>query len=537
MEIIVAPHEAGMRLDVLLREEAPEQSRSTIQKAIRSGCCWCDDQLIQDPSTKAKVGQRLVLELPRTVCQLEASTGELEILWRDDQLAVCAKPPGLTVHPCPSCQKETLVNRLISHFPELAAQGGERPGIVHRLDKDTSGLILIALTEQSRLRLTEAFSERQIKKEYLALVAGIAPETGICEEPVGRHPSLKTRMAVVAENHGGRTARTAWQRLWHNDRISLLRVAIATGRTHQIRVHMAHMGHPVIGDAVYAPKAVAAQAPRQMLHAWQIEFAHPFSNEKLHFCAPPPEDFFTAALANTRQLQKIVVTGNQGCGKSSFCRALASLGLPMISADEIVAEMYAHKSAATEWIRTHLGEEAIAPDNSVNKPELFRILQERPELKREFETAIHGLVLAEIEQFWQASRDRKAAVAEIPLYFESGYQNLMDPLVIGVSCPEEIRWRRIAENRHWDLAKIETLESWQWPEERKMAACNQVISNTGAPEDLEKAAVGFVHDMKKMDCLAVKALLAHLQELCGINPHLQPSANPDIKDAGSDPCG
>lgn len=500
MELIVAPSDAGKRLDVVLKSAFPELSRVSLQRAIRDGACWSGSARLRDPAARLRSGQALVFEPPSAqAASIQPADTAASVIWHDSHLAVCAKPAGLTVHPCPSCGEETLAHRMLASFPELAAFGGERPGIVHRLDKDTSGLIIVALDETARLKLAEGFGERRISKEYLALVAGIAPETGVCAESLGRHPSVKTKMAVVPEKRGGRSARTEWRRLWHNDRISLLQVRIHTGRTHQIRVHLAHAGLPILGDKVYAPSQVSALAPRQMLHAWKLAFDHPLTGEALRFSLAPPPDFLATIMDLSCKMQPVVVTGNQGCGKSSFCRQLHDIGLPSISADEVVAELYARKSVATEWIGRYLGEEALNPDGSVNKPELFKLLQARADLRREFETAIHGLVWARIQQFWQENMGKAAAVAEIPLYFESNYQGRMEPapVVVGVSCPESIRWQRIRENRGWSPEKIKTLEQWQWPEAKKMAACDLVIPNRGAAEDLKKEAAAFVEDLKQ----------------------------------------
>lgn len=500
MELVITPNDAGRRLDIVLKDAFPEVSRGSIQKAIRDGACWIGSDQLRDPAARVRSGQVLVFEPPLTrPARIEAASEGARVVWQDAHMAVCAKPAGLTVHPCPSCGEETLAHRLLASFPELAALGGERPGIVHRLDRDTSGLIIVALDEASRLRLVEDFGERRINKEYLALVSGIAPETGACAEPLGRHPSIKTRMAVVTAQQGGKNARTEWRRLWHNDRISLLQVRIHTGRTHQIRVHLAHMGLPILGDRIYAPAHIAALAPRQMLHAWKLTFAHPLTGEPMRFSLPPPPDFLACIMDLSSRMQPVVVTGNQGCGKSSFCRELQELGLPAISADEVVAGLYARKSEATEWIGRFLGDGALNPDGSVDKPELFKLLQARADLRHEFETAIHGLVWARIQQFWQENRGREAAVAEIPLYFESNYQERPEaaPLVVGISCPEAVRWQRIRENRGWNLDKIKTLERWQWPEAKKMAACDLVIPNNGAAGDLGKEARAFLTSLEQ----------------------------------------
>ncbi|MEG6594176.1 RluA family pseudouridine synthase, partial [Desulfovibrio sp. 1188_IL3213] len=255
-------------------------------------CCTVDGLPEKRPAAKVHMGQAVILNLPEHQGSLQPEEGHLELLWQDAHLVVCNKPAGLTVHPCPSCPEQTLVQRLLGRFPQLSRLEGQRPGIVHRLDKDTSGLLVVALTESDRLTLSEAFAERQVHKEYLALVSGLPPLEGQCREPLGRHPTAKIKMAVVPENRGGRQAFTEWRRLWSTDdnSVSLLAVRIHTGRTHQIRVHMAHMGHPLLGDRLYAPKAVQDMAPRQMLHAWRLNFTHPASGEDMRFTCPPPQD-------------------------------------------------------------------------------------------------------------------------------------------------------------------------------------------------------------------------------------------------------
>lgn len=517
---------SGDRLDVILKNAIPDHSRSQIQKAIRQGMCTVEGKPVLDPSLKLRSGQQITLELPQEETALAPSAKPLQILWRDEHMAVLAKPAGLTVHPCPSCQEETLAHRLVAHFPELANQEGQRPGIVHRLDRDTSGLMVIGLTAQARLNLARAFADRQIHKEYLALVAGEPENSGECHDSIGRHPSLKTRMAVIGASHGGRQAHTKWKRLWQGQQAALLAVRIMTGRTHQIRVHLAHHGMPILGDALYAPPAVAAMAPRQMLHAWRIELAHPVSGRLLHFCVPPPADFFDTALAASRFMRRIVVTGNAGCGKSSFCDWLAVNGIPVISADAIVARLYGGKSHATEWIASRLGEDCLTDSGSVNKAVLFEVLRARPDMRRELEKVIHGIVLAEIEDFWQknAAAGAAAAAAEIPLYFESSFLSKINPrpYAVGISCPQKEREARLAASRGWDQAKISCMEEWQWPENRKMAACDHVIANDGSRDRLAEMAAVFAGEMRQRIQDEEEAVLRILTRLCACAQDLHP---------------
>lgn len=494
LEHAVAPEEGGERLDRILSRALPELSRGAVQRAIRQGGALVDGMAVSAPDFRPSAGQTVRLDLPATENRLAPETGELRIVHEDRDLIVCHKPAGLTVHPCPSCPGHTLVQRLLSRFPQLAQLEGERPGIVHRLDKDTSGLMVVALSEPARLSLSDAFARREVRKEYLALVDGLAPERGECREPLGRHPSLKTRMAVVPAVKGGKAAHTRWRRLWHapDGSASLLAVRIFTGRTHQIRVHLAHAGHPLLGDGVYAPAAVRARAPRQMLHAWRLCFPQPRSGEELEFSTPPPEDFPETILRICRRMERIVITGNPGSGKSAMREALAALHIPTFSADADVAALYARKGEAASWLRALKGERLLAPDGAVDKQALMEALRDDAPLRAELERVVHGLVYRDLEYFWEAEENSGAAVAaaEVPLYFECGWERAFvpRPVTIGVACPRETRWQRMAEHRHWDEAKMTALESWQWPEARKLGACDFCVDNTGPQEALAARA-------------------------------------------------
>jgi 23S rRNA pseudouridine1911/1915/1917 synthase len=493
IEISIAPEAVGQRLDLVLRNNVSQISRAVLQRAISSGHCLMDGRVERRPDAKVRLGQRIVAEIPETGTDLTPEYGALDVLWHDDHLLVCNKPAGLTVHPCPSCPDNTLVQRLLARFPSLADMEGMRPGIVHRLDKDTSGLLTVALDKNTRLALAGAFSGRLVHKEYLALVSGFPAEEGECRAPVGRHPAVKVRMAVVPEEKGGRTAHTSWRRLWSTpDRhVSLLAVRIYTGRTHQIRVHMAHSGHPLLGDALYASKNVRAAAPRQMLHAWQLAFAHPMTGEALHFSYPPPEDMQKTALNAYRRMERVVVVGNPGSGKTALLAHFACKGFAVFSADGVTAKLYAPGGEVVQWITRRFGGRMLTPDGAVDKTALFEVLCAEPDLYRELEALVHPSVRQALEDFWR-ERERAGdslALAEVPLYLECGWGKFFTPvpLLVGVHCSLSARLCRLA-TRGWTEAKAAALEARQWPQERKMAACDLVVDNGGSEDALGNLA-------------------------------------------------
>ena len=519
IEHIVEPNEDGERLDRIFSCIQPDISRARVQRSIRAGNALVDGNVVTMPDFRPRKGQALCLDLQESTNRLKPETGEICIVYQDKDLLVCNKAAGLTVHPCPSCTEKTLVQRLLNHFPQMLHLDGERPGIVHRLDKDTSGLMVVALSEAARLALSNAFASREVEKEYLALVEGLAPEKGECCAPVGRHTSRKTQMAVVPETRGGKKAQTRWKRLWHtpDGSASLLSVRILTGRTHQIRVHMAHLGHPLLGDATYAPSSVRAKAPRQMLHAWRLRFVHPLTGEQLDFTIPPPDDFPKTILGISYKMQRIVITGNPGSGKSALREFMAKRQIPVFSADEDVAALYASGGEASAWLAEMRGGAALAPDGSVDKNALMKIMKSDGMLRSELECVVHGLVRRDLELFFENQEASGAvmAVAEVPLYFECGWDKSLTPppVSIGVACPRETRWQRLAEHRKWNNKKMAVLESWQWPEERKLGACNLCVDNSGSRTEFEEQAQNLLKLLASRRSEAADALLKHLEKL------------------------
>jgi len=306
------PEAAGQRADRFLADAIGSLSRSRVKALIAEGRATRDGQPLGGASEPVRAGARYALLVPPAAPALPLPENiPLAVLHEDADLIVLDKPAGLVVHPAPGNQEGTLVNALLAHAGEdLPGIGGERrPGIVHRLDKDTSGVMVVAKTERAHRALSAAFAERDLDREYLALAWGLPePPAGEIEAPIGRHPADRKRMAVLAGADAERRGKPAFtryrtERAWGGTACALLRCRLLTGRTHQIRVHLAHAGHPIVGDPVYLRRAPAAARllpepersallsfPRQALHAATLGFRHPVSGEALHFSAPPPPD-------------------------------------------------------------------------------------------------------------------------------------------------------------------------------------------------------------------------------------------------------
>jgi 23S rRNA pseudouridine1911/1915/1917 synthase len=284
------------RLDKFLAEQVPELSRSEIQRLIASGRVTVDGEPAK-PSHKVRMGEEVVVLVPaEESTELLPEAIPLEIVYEDPVLLVVDKPAGMVVHPAPGHSGGTLVNALLAHCPELAAGEDDRPGIVHRLDRDTSGLILVAKNEKARRALQRQFKERQVHKAYLALLEGhLHPAWGRIEAAVGRDPHHRQRMSVQT---GGREAVTEYhvlEQFAHRvglaaGEYTLIEAEPLTGRTHQIRVHLASIGHPVVGDGVYGRRKTSLPVSRQFLHARRLGFKHPTTGQRLELEAPLPEE-------------------------------------------------------------------------------------------------------------------------------------------------------------------------------------------------------------------------------------------------------
>jgi len=286
----------GERLDRALSETLPELSRMQWQKLIREGLVMVDGARAK-PSYRIVGGETLVATIPEVVePEIAAESIPLDIRYEDSDLIVVNKPPGMVVHPSLGHAGGTLVNALLAHCPDLEGVGGERrPGIVHRLDKDTSGLIIAAKHDQALWHLQNQFKQRTVGKMYLALVNGsLQPPEAIIDAPIGRDPRHRQKMAVVTGGGDARPAQTAFRALTYYDDYTLVECRPRTGRKHQIRVHMAYIGFPIAGDGIYGRrKKDKTGLKRHFLHAAELTFRRPSDDEELHVTAELPEDLAT----------------------------------------------------------------------------------------------------------------------------------------------------------------------------------------------------------------------------------------------------
>jgi len=289
--IIIDLLDAGGRLDKCLAARLPDLSRNRVQQLIAQGHVTEGGATITDAARKVKLTEiyKIIIPPPAPL-DLKPSMTPLCIVFEDAHLLVIDKPPGMTVHPGPGHYYDTLVNALLAHCAgSLSGIGGVmRPGIVHRIDKDTSGLLVVAKNDAAHKHLAAQLAGRTLKRQYLALVKGVPkPPAGRVEAPIGRSPANRQKMAVTAK---GKPAVTHYQTVEKFKDAALLRCQLETGRTHQIRVHMSHIGHPLVGDPVYGRKGKLFDFKRQALHAAQLVLIHPATNEAMEFTSVLPQD-------------------------------------------------------------------------------------------------------------------------------------------------------------------------------------------------------------------------------------------------------
>ena len=380
------------------------------------------------------------------------------------------------------------------------------------------------MNESARLKMVEDFAARRVEKTYLALVHGVPAETrGVIDAPIDRHPTLKTRMAVVQK--GGKEAHSEYQVLWTDPRarFSLLQVRIRTGRTHQIRVHLQHLGHPLLGEKVYSATQLRGSLDslpwadkllaRPMLHAWRLGLPHPASGEKMRFQIPPPNDFQRVMLVCSRQVQRVGLTGLPGCGKSVLLNALAEGGLPVWSADAAVRGLYRPGRDGWELLRRRFGARFVPDEASaVDTPALLAAMRESSPLRREVEEIIHPLAAHSLEKFWQEHATERVAVAEVPLLLESGWRPGFD-VVVGLFCPERLRREWLEVTRGWDSGLQADGESWQWSGPDKLRACGLTVENPGDLAGMRRRAAALSRILRWLRRRKAHSLSRRIQDI------------------------
>lgn len=294
MDFQVATNKA--RLDRWLAEQLPEMTRSRLQKSIEGGQVYLNGKICTSKKTLVHCGDRVSFHPrdpePSLILQPEAIP--LDILYEDTTIIIINKAAGMVVHPAPGHDRGTLVHALLYHCQDLSGIGGiERPGIVHRLDKDTTGAIVVAKTDFALQHLQQQIQTKTARREYLGIVCGV-PKTseGTIDAPIGRHLRDRKKMGIVPTERGGRSAMTHWQILERLGNYTLMQFRLETGRTHQIRVHSAHQNHPLVGDATYGSKrSIGVNLSGQVLHAHRLCLQHPLSGDPIEAIAPLPVDF------------------------------------------------------------------------------------------------------------------------------------------------------------------------------------------------------------------------------------------------------
>ncbi|MCY6490522.1 RluA family pseudouridine synthase [Leptolyngbya sp. GGD] len=299
--------ESDIRIDRYLADQLPDLSRSRIQKLIESGHVQVNGELCQSKKAEVADGDFIQIELPEAQpLELKPEAIALDILYEDDSLIIVNKTAGMVVHPSAGHDSGTLVNALLAHCESLPGINGiQRPGIVHRLDKDTTGAIVVAKTEAAFHHLQEQFRTKTARRDYYAIIYG-APkqESGTVDQPIGRHPVDRQKQAIVPEEKGGRRAITHWKIKERLGNYTLLEFELETGRTHQIRVHSAFMGNPIVGDPLYSSgRSIGVNLPGQALHAWRLKLIHPVREEWIEAIAPLPESFTKLADVLRRRSQ------------------------------------------------------------------------------------------------------------------------------------------------------------------------------------------------------------------------------------------
>jgi len=524
--LTVNESQAGSRLDkFILKNISDPFPRTRLQEWIRQGRVHVNLKPCLKPGHRLTSGQKVQLRIPAQHSEdPEPIAGKTAAVYADSHVLVINKQPGITVHPAPSETGPTLVHYLLHEYTELRLfQEKQRPGIVHRLDKDTSGLMVVALTREALKDLCRQFALRQVDKKYLALVQGcVSRDQGSIDIPLGRDRQNKTRMAAVPE---GRKALTSFKVLDRDPHglWTLLEVSIYTGRTHQIRVHLAHAGHPIIGDAVYRGrnwnyfewkgKILSRLARRQLLHSMYLSFVHPQSRARLEFNQPGPGDLVRSLLWLGRSCQKVVITGSPGSGKSTVLKCFEAAGYPVFSADKCVSSLYKPGNDGWLMLRRRFGTRFIPDeDQAVDKQLLLEAMTKDSSIRAEVVHLIHPLVGRALEEFWDEHQNRRLALAEVPLWFESGLKDEQS-ITVGVFCPDFLRRERTAGHRNWEEHVFSRLDKMQLSQKEKLRRCALVLDNSQGLSAFESRVAGLDRALRQLRRNKQRRLWKHINKM------------------------
>ncbi|MFW6415739.1 MAG: RluA family pseudouridine synthase, partial [Thermodesulfobacteriota bacterium] len=432
-KLVVLPENSGLRLDkfLALQLDAPDLSRAVISKWIKQGRAKVNGQVCLKPKKQLNPGDEVEITPEEISGRHESVPGSLDIKYQDKEMLVLNKPASISVHPAPSESDTTLVNFLLYRFPELEDLDPERPGIVHRLDKDTSGLMLVGRTSRAVEKLSRDIANRKLHKEYLAIVHGVPEaENGKITLPIGRDPGSRSRMKVLPEQ--GREAYTYYSVLhvFPDNRFSLLQVRIITGRTHQIRVHLSHLGFPVLGDSLYGSHEftllkndqplLAGLTPRQMLHSWKIGFNHPYSGNWMDFVQPIPRDFKRVLLQLQKTGLKVGILGSQNNGKSLLLHNLEQRGIEVFKDGDAFCEYFDTGADGWEMFKRTLGEKFFTSSgNYLDKQKIISSMQASQSFREEVLAILKPLLDYWLQQITQMFWKKNVFAADIPAFCDA----------------------------------------------------------------------------------------------------------------------
>jgi len=515
-----------IRIDKFLHNKLNDSgySREDIKKLIINGFVKVNNITTIKPSAKISKGDFVEISLSdKNSLELKPVKRELNIIYEDNYLVIINKPWNLTTHPAPSCKEPTLVHFLISKYPELKQMDKQRPGIVHRLDKDTSGLMVVALNNKTRELMIEKFKKREVKKKYLALVLGnLEPLCGEIKVFMDRDIYSRTKMRVYEDM--GRESITRYKviKRFEHLNISLVEAEILTGRTHQIRVHFSHLGAPILGDNLYTKgkkvedNILKKLAKRQMLHSWKLCFSHPITLKNMSFTCSVPKDFLRILLYLVNKRPMVIgITGNVGCGKSKVSELLSKGKYPLWSADRAVEKLYQKGESGWEMIKRTFGIEFLDEEKGcVDKKKLFTAMTLDEGFREEVIKIIHPLVFYEMKQFIEKNKTKRMVILEVPLLIESGWRegdkgSIFD-VVVGVFCKSSVRFKRLKEIRGWDEDKIKAMDLWQLPMREKLSKCDIIIDNSFSLEKLNKKVAKLDEILRKF---RLKKVINTIEEL------------------------